>query len=194
MGLLLGLWVGVAAFYIPGTGIMEVLAFGLIGAAMLILLALPTNWLAVFILMFGVATFLLIPLMRPALASYAEVGLVFQAFGGYLLFNPGEVSILLVAATVALSWLYSRYLLVPMLKMNHREASLSDEYLVGMTGRVVKDLDPIGTVHVNGEMWTARSRVPLKSGTEIEVIEKRGLELIVEKAKRHEKSPVNDRQ
>jgi membrane protein implicated in regulation of membrane protease activity len=39
-------------------------------------------------------------------------------------------------------------------------------------------------VHVQGELWTARSRSRLESGTEVVVTQRDGLELQVEKAKR----------
>ena len=43
-----------------------------------------------------------------------------------------------------------------------------------------------GTVQVKGELWTARSKSRLESGTEIVVTEQDGLELRVEKAKRED--------
>ncbi|MEL7435178.1 MAG: NfeD family protein [Chloroflexota bacterium] len=60
-----------------------------------------------------------------------------------------------------------------------------------MRGRVVKDLDPVGTVYVNKELWRARSPVHLTRDTPIMVIGQQGLELQVEKAK-NEDVPIYD--
>ena len=48
----------------------------------------------------------------------------------------------------------------------------------------MKTIEERGTVQVNGELWTARSRKRLESGAEIVVTQQDGLELHVEKAKR----------
>ena len=62
-----------------------------------------------------------------------------------------------------------------------------DAFLVGERGRVVAEIEDRGTVQVHGELWTARSRSRLESGTEVVVTQQDGLELHVEKAKRLKK-------
>jgi membrane-bound ClpP family serine protease len=52
-----------------------------------------------------------------------------------------------------------------------------------MEGRVVKALDPIGTVQVNSELWTATSSKTLASGTRVVIQERNGLQLFVEATK-----------
>ena len=56
--------------------------------------------------------------------------------------------------------------------------------VVGETGRVEADLDPVGTVYVGRESWTARERngAKLARGQEVRVVGQEGLTLIVEKA------------
>ena len=49
---------------------------------------------------------------------------------------------------------------------------------------MVAEIEDRGTVQVHGELWTARSRSRLESGSEIVVTGQDGLELHVEKAKR----------
>ena len=65
---------------------------------------------------------------------------------------------------------------------------LEDEPLIGVQGYVQRALDPVGTVYVRGESWTARSAEKLEKGTEVAVVEQDGLTLYVEpiKQKRHQ--------
>ena len=65
---------------------------------------------------------------------------------------------------------------------------LDDEPLIGTEGYVQRALDPVGTVYVRGESWTARSEAPLAAGTEVAVVDQEGLTLFVEaiKHKRHQ--------
>jgi len=63
--------------------------------------------------------------------------------------------------------------------------------VIGLRGRVTKPLNPVGTVLVNSESWTARSTEMLPLDAEVIVTAKRGLELVVEKAKRDEPLTAN---
>ena len=186
LGLLAGLWVGVTAAYFMGTGVPEVISLVMIGAAVLALLSLPTNWIAVLLMVVGVSTFLVVPFVKPSLGQFADFGLILQALGAMTLFNGLSVSPLLVIVTIAIAWAYHRLVLLPALHSyrRHSEAHPADEQLVGARGRVLRMVDPVGAVHVNGETWTARSDEVLQVGAEVIVTEQRGLELQVEKAKR----------
>jgi len=77
---------------------------------------------------------------------------------------------------------YYYKVLVPVL--SRQQLSRVDENIViGSQGRVVKELDPIGTVYVKKELWRARSDEPLAKDTLVVVVAQDGLELLVEKAK-----------
>lgn len=195
LGLIAGLWLGVTVIYLPGTGILEVKAFAVLAACLLVLSQIPgTNWLAVLVLIIGVSMFVLLPFANNWLRQFAEAGLVLQAVGGFFLLSDRSVSPLVIGVTILLAWLYHRFVLLPMLRRQrtHTEYDEINE-VVGARGRVVKPLDPVGTVFLNGESWTARSRDYIAPDTEVVVMAKRGLELIVEKAKREEPEivPVN---
>ncbi|MFC1943887.1 NfeD family protein [Chloroflexota bacterium] len=61
------------------------------------------------------------------------------------------------------------------------------EGMIGVTGRVVKPLTPIGTVKVNGEYWRAESAdAPVRADESVEIV---GIEGLVLKVKR-EGSPL----
>lgn len=64
--------------------------------------------------------------------------------------------------------------------LRRRQADVGANRLLGAPGVVVKDLDPVGTVRVRGETWTAESLSgPLREGTAVEVVEIEGLHLKV---------------
>ncbi|MFO7320744.1 MAG: NfeD family protein [Chloroflexota bacterium] len=179
--LLLGLWSGVTAAYVPGTGIAELFSAAVSLGAIVLLTSLPTNWLAVLLLVVGVSGFLVMPFIHRRLALLAVGGLILQALGSLFLFDGMSVSVPLIAATIVISLLYHRFVLLPTLNRPLPEAVADeDDLLIGATGRVVSPLNPVGTVQAAGELWTARSDRPLESGDEVIVLRRDGLMLIVE--------------
>ena len=188
IALIAGLWVGVTAAYVPGTGVVEFLAFLILVASFIALTAFATNWIAVVALVVGVSAFLVLPFFGEKYGRFAEIGLIGQAIGGYFLFNDAQVSPILIAITIALAIAYNRVVLLPTMR-SQRQRNEYDESqeVLGIRGRVVKDLDPVGTVYVNKELWRARSdNETLTKDTPIIVVAQEGLELIVEKAKRED--------
>jgi membrane-bound ClpP family serine protease len=193
LALLAGLWLAVTAAHVGGTGVLEIAALGLLVSSLYALVQMPTtNWTAVLALIGGTGCFLVVPYVKPRLARWAELGLLLQAAGGIFLFADRTVSPLMVAVTIGLAWCYNRFVLVPVLALHHKpgEYDHADD-VIGIHGRVMKPIDPVGTVQVNSEIWTARSSEYLPVGVEVIVTEKRGLELVVEKAKREEPVEVS---
>ncbi len=185
--LMAGLWVSATGTYIPGTGVAEIAGAGLILGTVYLMSLLATNWVALIALVVGAALFFLLPLLKSDWAVFAKAGLALQALASFFLFSGAAVSPLLIALGVLLAWFYHRNILQSILKQQRELSSTQkDEFLVGERGRVMASIDERGTVQVNGELWTARSRSRLESGTEIVVTRQDGLELHVEKAKRDE--------
>ncbi|MBL8118048.1 MAG: hypothetical protein JNJ78_11015 [Anaerolineae bacterium] len=185
--LVLGLWLTVTAAYIPGTGILEGAALaGLIGGVA-VLANMPTNWAGAILLIIGVLVFLLIPFLGSRLGRIAEAGLILQVIGAGTLFHGIQVSWLLIAVTVLLSILYHRLVLRPVLERALAQNAVRDDngQLIGAMGRVSKASERVGTQHigtvnVDGEPWTAISNYPLRIGEEVVVLERNGLQLMVE--------------
>lgn len=184
LALLVGLWIGVTAVYIPGTGLPEIGSIILIVGSLLALTFFPTNWIAVITLFFGVSTFLILPFFGEKWARFAEIGLIFQALGAYFLFEGNPVSPILIAITLLIGLAYNRFVLIPTMHHQRSRTEFSKaNQVVGVRGRVIKDLDPVGIINVNKEHWRARSNEHLVKDTAVMVIAQDGLELIVEKAK-----------
>jgi membrane-bound serine protease (ClpP class) len=192
--LLFGLWLVAIAIYLPGSGILEIIALGYLVVEVFILTRAPTHWGAVVILVIGVLGFLTMPLLLPRFERYALAGLALQTIGGLRLFEGQSVSLAVIAITIGVSYAYYRFLLLPILR-RHREQAVpsEDDLLIGARGRVVRPLTPVGTVLVRGETWTAHSDKPLAANEEIVVVERDGLQLYVEGVKQ-KRAPQNGRE
>ena len=191
LALIFGLWIGVTAVYMPGTGLLEFFSAASVIGVVLALGSMPTNWGAVVLVIVGALSFIVIPFIRQQLLVLALGGLIMQALGGLFMFHGTVVSPVIIALIVVISLIYHRYILIPMLE-KARMLPVNDESdgLIGARGRVVKALNPVGTVNVHGELWTASSEQPLEAGDEVIVVERDGLNILVEGIK-HKRAPVN---
>lgn len=185
LALVFSLWVGVTAAYMPGTGIIEVLAFaGLVGS-FLVLMNMPTNWIALLVLVVGVSGFIVMPFIKRQYAALATGGLALQALGALLLFDGIMISPFVIALTLVIPLAYHHWVLMPMLRVAEAQpVSDKDNQLIGVRGRVTKRIDPIGTINVNSELWTATCEDVLEPGDIAVVVERNGLQLVVEAVKR----------
>lgn len=195
--LVAALWAVVTAVLLPGTGLIEVIALGGIGASILLLAQLPTNWLPVILIVLGVMMFLVLPLADYRFLGIGLLGLTLQAIGGWtLFFGSTLVSPVIIGVSVIVSLVYYRFALVPALQTQRgKPQMLEDQSLIGLRGRVQAMIDPVGTVYVSGESWTARRGDDLKDaigiGAEVIVREREGLTLYVEPIK-EKRDPQND--
>jgi membrane-bound serine protease (ClpP class) len=183
--LIIGLWGAVTAAYMPGTGIIELMAIGANLAAVVLLTQMPTNWTALLILIVGALGFLLMPFLNIRLAYLAVGGLVLQFLGSIFLFGGGiSVSLPIILLMLGVAFAYHQFALMPVLRTHHQQPLVGDEdTLLGTRGHVVKPLNPVGTVQAAGELWTARSERPLEAGEEVVIVERDGLSVIVEAVK-----------
>jgi membrane protein implicated in regulation of membrane protease activity len=97
----------------------------------------------------------------------------------FVLPRPWGIALVAAAATtdLAQTFAYMRW-------STRRRARVGAETLVGRTAVVVSPLSPRGQVKVDGELWAARSDVPVETGSEVVI---RGLEkltFVVEPARR----------
>ncbi|MEQ8676479.1 MAG: NfeD family protein [Aggregatilineales bacterium] len=180
-----GLWTGVTAAYVTGSGVLEFIALGTVGLSILVMTQMSTSWLAVMAIVIGICGFLITPFIKREYAPYALIGLGLQAIGGFFLFGAGGVSPLILALTTITPFAYYYFALIPLMdKMRETPSASRDELLVGKRGRVMMPLDPIGTVNVESEMWTAISEDEYaEAGREVIVVAREGLKLIVEPLK-----------
>lgn len=182
--LVLGLWLGVTAVLVPGTGIPETVALLALGLAGWMLLNLPVNWLSFAVLLIGVAGFVIFPFMLPRYARWAEVGLVFQLIGGLYLYISPMNQPLVVLLMVGIAFAYNRLFLAPLMKRMQHQPHVGDDAhrLLGTVGNVTLPIMPPqrGAAQLNGELWSVTCDVMVERGASVRVVAVNGLEVMVE--------------
>jgi membrane-bound serine protease (ClpP class) len=181
-----GLSIAVLALASPGTGILEIMAIFVMGAAVWITINynLPINWWAIGLIIAGIAFFLLAVFRtkaRPLLAVAVVLIVVGSAFFFHsdIWFMPALNPVLTTIVSILSGlffWVAGRKSI---------EASLARpahdlEGLYGQVGEAKTNIHSDGTVQVNSELWSARSEEPIKSGETVRVIGREGFTLLVE--------------
>jgi membrane-bound ClpP family serine protease len=192
LGIIFSLWIAVTAAYIPGTGIIEIFAFLGCVVSIMLLAQLPTNWIAVMLIVLGGSIFMLLPFINYRAGQLAVGGLLLQGLGGLFLFNSDlNVSWFIIGLSLLIPAAYHHFVLMPMLRnMKNRPINERDSEIIGKKGRVTHALDPVGTIYVNSEHWSATTEDGTFVGLDehVVVIARENLRLVVEpiKRKRHE--------
>lgn len=179
---MLGIYVEVTH---PGAifpGVVGVIAMLL---ALYSLSVLPVSLAGIALIVVGLLLFVL----EVKVASYGMLtvgGLISFILGSLMLFDSPipdmRVSLGVVVPTALLVALVTGFLLSRVLKAHKRPPTTGREGMVGEIGRVVRDLDPRGTVAVHGEWWDARtSGLPVAKNEEVRVLAVAGSYLEVEK-------------
>lgn len=150
---------------------------------------LPIN---LFGLVFIVLAFVLfiIDIKAPTHGALTAAGVASFIVGALVLFNstrvPGfpAVSIPLVIGTGIFIAITFSFIISFAIRALRLPAVMGKKTLVGRTGTVSRTIDPVGSVQVQGELWTAELAEPgdpLPVGTRIEVTKIEGLRLKVRK-------------
>jgi len=181
--LVAGFWLAAWAVVVPGTGLLEGLAVTVLALAGLGLIAVPVNLWALGFLATGVFLFLLsvwrkwtgVWLGLSALALSLGSVFLFKPVGGGLAVHP------LLAAIVSLLTVGFFWLSLSKALEAYRARLAHDlETLLGLVGEVRTEIDPVGSVFVAGELWTASAETSIPVGAHVRVTGRDGLTLSVE--------------
>jgi membrane-bound serine protease (ClpP class) len=183
--LVIGISLGMFAIFTPGTGFLEAAALITLVLAGWMVINLPINWWALLILVIGVFPFLL-ALRFTYKKIYLIISIVSVVIGSIFLFDaPGWelavnpfLAIVVSTLVVVFYWVAATKTLQAAQMRPVQDMSA----LIGMIGEARTDIEGEGSVYVNGELWSARSVQPIRSGASIRVVERQGLTLIVEPA------------
>jgi membrane-bound serine protease (ClpP class) len=177
--LMVGLWLAITAVYIPGTGAPELGALATLAAAFAGLWVLPTNLVGVILLIAGAGCFLaLVPFRRWWWLILA--GAALQVAGSIFLFQAGSrPSIGVIGVAIVLGLAYHQLILRPGLRIQDRARQAGPDTLIGALGEVIRTLEPVGTIRVEGAIWAARADGVIESGRWVRVVGREGLELHV---------------
>ncbi|HEC22794.1 MAG TPA: hypothetical protein ENI95_07745 [Chloroflexi bacterium] len=178
--LISGMWLAITAVYVPGTGVLELGAFFSLILAAVGLAMLPTSVAGLLLLGIALGCFLALIYFRRAWPLIV-VGMACQLLGSFLLFGHGArpaVWLILIANAATLA--YHQIILLPGLLVQDRPPKVGADALLGEEGKAVTDLDPVGTVQLRGEFWSARAMDgPIRAGQAVRVTGYRGLQLEV---------------
>jgi membrane-bound serine protease (ClpP class) len=182
--LMVGVILTIMALFAPGTGVLE------IGALFVLLLAGWTisqqaiNLWALLILILGVIPFI-IAMRRSRKMGYLVVALVAFVIGSAYLFQgtqwwvPGVNPVLAIITSVIASgyiWIAATKVLeTEKLRPRHDLGKI-----IGDVGEARTDVYNEGSVQIGAELWSARSSVPITSGSKVRVVKRDGFILEVE--------------
>ena len=190
--LIIGLWAAACAFYVSGTGLLEALAVVCLVLATAGLTQQPSNVAGLALIVAAGVLFVVdLKVHSVGLTIVAAVALV---LGSVFLFPSGGGSCAGGARSTRLSpWLiagasvgslgFFAVALSAVARAQRMRAKLSSTELVGRRGRVTTSLDPLGTVQVESELWSAvaRTDAAIEAGDEVEVVAVDGLKLLVKR-------------
>jgi membrane-bound serine protease (ClpP class) len=185
--LVFGFLVAVLALFSPGTGILELIALAVLAMAGYGMVNLRFHWWALLIMVLGFIPFI-VSFRRAQKFRIPMLGLAALAFiiGSAFLFESQQgrpaVNIWLIfflsPIVVGLTWLITS----KSLEAVTARPTFNPDLLVGMTGHANNDIRGQGSVHVNGEDWTATSKQFIPAGAHVRVLHRNGLMLEVERA------------
>lgn len=180
--LVAGLWLAALALVSPGTGILEGLAVLALAAAGLGTVLVPINAWAVLPIAIGLGLFAYSVWGRGR-AIWLLASAVVLTVGSAFLFvtesgGPAVNLWLSLAATVLSVGFF--WVVVRTTMEAQRAAPTHDPTRVlAMVGEVRTPIDPVGSVYVGGELWTATADSQIPVGSHVRVVDREGLTLVV---------------
>lgn len=167
---------------------------GFIGAVCLALAAyglgvLPVNWFGLIFLAIAFVLFVM-DIKTPTLGALTAAGAASLIVGSLVLFNsPGTPSFLRVSVPLVIGVSLGTaaiflVILTIALRAQRAPISMGQESLIGRTGTATSGIAPTGTIQLGGELWTgelAQDEESIAEGAQVEVIEVRGVRVIVRK-------------
>lgn len=183
--LVAGVWTSTLAVISPGTGIYELLALATLGGTGVGLFFVPFNGWALLPLALGLVVFIAGLWQRKWERAAIVIAGVLFSLGSVLLFendagkpavNP-LLAIVMTLTTLGFYW----FAITRVIASLHVQSTLDPSLVLNQIGDVRTPLDPVGTVYVGGEMWSAWADEMIPVGSEIRVKEREGLMLKVER-------------
>jgi membrane-bound serine protease (ClpP class) len=172
------------AIVTPGTGFFELGAFFCLVLAGYAVYNLSFNWWALILLALSIIPFVY-AIQKPKREYYLGLAILLLVVGSVFLFanQSGGPAVNALVAIVA-SALVAGYLWIAVRKSMqaaHAHPLHDLQGLVGQVGETRTKVHEDGSVQVAGELWSARSEVPIPAGHHVRVLRREGFVLVVEK-------------
>ncbi len=177
-----GLILAIMALFTPGTGLLEIGAlFALVLAGFSIVNFTINTW-ALVLLVVGTIPFIF-AMRRSGKIYYLIIALIALVVGSvFLIATPEGVPAVNPYLAIIVSALASGFLWL-MGRSSLRAMALPTKnltQLIGKTGEAHTDIFAEGSAYVDGEEWSARSQVFIPVGSQVRVVGREGLVLVVE--------------
>jgi membrane-bound serine protease (ClpP class) len=182
--LMAGALLAMLALASPGTGLLEVGALFLFVLAAYGLYNLTFNWWALLVMVLSLIPFVY-SLEKPKREPFLILAILMLIAGSLFIFprtitqagvNP-IVALIASASVAGFAWFAARKTVEAALIPPSHDL----EGLVGQIGEAKTRVHGDGSVHVAGELWSARSDKPIPAGSSIRVVQRDGFILVVEK-------------
>lgn len=169
---------------------------GIVGGISLILAfvafqSIPINYGGLLLIIFGIVLFV-IEIYTPTFGVLTAGGITSLILGSFMLSKSTapffRISLGLIIAMSLSTAAFFIFALSKGIRIQWKKPVTGREGLIGKVGITKTVLDPEGTIFVHGERWQASTEGEsiIKEGEEVEVLEVRGLQLIVKKYIRKE--------
>lgn len=168
---------------------------GIVGGISLILAfvafqSIPINYGGFILITFGVVLFIL-EIYTPTFGVLTAGGVTSLILGSFMLSKSSapflRISLGLIISMSLATAAFFVFALSKGIKIQWKKPVTGREGLLGKIGIAKTDLTPEGTIFVHGERWQASTKgKKIKEGEEVEVLEVKGLNLIVKKYERKE--------
>jgi len=143
---------------------------------------LPVNYAGLGLLSLGIV-FMLAEAFVPSFGALGFGGVIAFVIGSIILFdqegNAYAVSLPLILTLSLLSAGFFLFIVGTAIKARNRPVVSGQEEMLTAVGEVLDDFEENGQVRIHGEIWKARSTVPLHKGCRVEVTAMDGLVLYV---------------
>ncbi len=180
--MLLGIYGLIHEFANPGAILPGAAGFVSLMLALYAFQVLPVNYAGVALMLLGIAL-MVAEAFAPGFGALGLSGAAAFVLGSVILIDtdaPGfGISLSLILGFAVASLLTLSLAVGFALRARRRPVVTGSEQLVGAPGRAIAAFDGEGSVRVHGEVWAARSDVPLERGQPVRVLGREGLVLRV---------------
>jgi membrane-bound serine protease (ClpP class) len=185
--MLVGIYGLIYEFSNPGTVLPGTVGVVSLVLALYAFQLLPVNYAGMALMLLGLALMVAEAFM-PSFGALGVGGVAAFVVGSLMLIDtraPGfGLSVSLILSFAVVSAVLVFFVISMALRSHGRPVVSGSEELVGATGHALSTFSGEGSVRLHGEVWSARSQVPVATGEEVEVVGRDGLVLLVKHRKK----------
>jgi membrane-bound serine protease (ClpP class) len=190
--LLIGIYGLIYEFSNPGAVLPGTLGAMSLLLALYAFQLLPVNYAGLALMVLGLAL-MIGEAFTPSFGALGLGGTAAFVAGSLILIDtdvPGlGISLPLILGVAVTSALLLGFMATMALRAWRRPVASGAEELEGAQGEAVSGFPGGGRVHLHGEIWAARSPVPIPRGAPIRVVGREGLTLLVEPLPQGQRTP-----